>query len=209
MSDYPVTDPELIAAIADRGQQDAWYEFERIYAPALLVTLIKRGLTRTDAEECCQRIFAKLILAVDRYEHDGRPASFRRWLYRVARNETTSFLRQQAHHPNTLSPSGLLQREIDDSGRPIVSKPTTTGSASFEAEIEMEYCKNVFLEASTVVQAEVSSKQWQAFWRTMVEAEPTHQVAKNLNMSVGAVYVAKGRILKKLQSIVKRWEDNR
>lgn len=207
MSDYPVTDPELIAAIADRGQQDAWYEFERIYAPALLVTLTKRGLSRTDAEECCQRIFARLIQAVDRYEHDGRPASFRRWLYRVARNETTSFLRQQANHPNTMSPSGLLQREIDDSGRPIASRPTANASDGFEAEIDREYCKNVFLEAAAVVQAEVSPKQWQAFWRTMVEGQPTYKVAKHLKMSVGAVYMAKGRILKRLQATVKRWED--
>lgn len=205
MSSYPVTDPQLIAAIADRGQQDAWYQFERRYAPALHCTLRKQGFSAADADDCCQQIFAKLMLAAGKFEDDGQPAAFRRWLYRVARNETVSFLRQQNRYPISLSESqwGLQFEQIPGGG-------VTSSSASYldlEASIDHEYRKQVFLEAAAIVQAEVNPQHWQAFYRTMVDAEPTPIVAKDLNMSVGAVYVAKGRVLKKLQQAAKDWEE--
>ena len=196
-SSYPATDPELIAAIADHQRQDAWYQFERLYAPALLGTLRKRGFHTADAEDCCQRIFAKLILAASKFTDDGQPAAFRRWLYRLARNETISFIRQQAHHPLSLSDSSLLHRGDHE----------VAVESQAEQQIDAAYRKQVFLEAAAIVQAEVNPVHWQAFWRTMVDAEPTHVVALDLKLSVGAVYVAKARVLKKLQSVVSRWED--
>jgi RNA polymerase sigma-70 factor (ECF subfamily) len=208
MTSYPITDPELIAALADRGRHDAWYEFERIYAPALLSTLRKRGFAQADAEDCSQRIFAKLIQAVSQFESDGQPAAFRRWLYRVARNETASFLREQTRYPKTLTSSGLLcQQTRATTGNLPGAKPEDC-QLEPDHEMEAEYRKHVFFEATAIVQAEVSTKQWQAFWMTMVQALPTHRVAKTLGMSVGAVYVAKGRVLKKLQAVARRWEES-
>lgn len=205
MSSYPATDPQLIAAIADRGQQDAWYQFERLYAPALLSTLRKQGFSASDADDCCQRIFAKLILAAGKFKDDGQPAAFRRWLYRVARNETITFLRQQTRHPISLSESQWLsQCEQNHSGSLSLN---TTGNPDIESSIEYEYRKQVFLETAAIVQAEINPLHWQAFYRTMIDGEPTPVVAKDLNMSVGAVYVAKGRVLKKLQQAAKDWED--
>jgi len=208
MSGYPNTDPELIAAIADRGRQDAWYEFVRIYAPALLSTLRKRGFTQADAEDCSQRIFSKLIHVVNKFENDGRPAAFRRWLYRVARNETTSFLREQTRYPATLNSSGLLRQQTSATTVNLAGARPEDDPQELDEAIEREYRKHVFFEATAIVQAEVSSRQWQAFWMTMVESYPTHAVAQTLGMSVGAVYVAKARVLKKLQAVAKRWEES-
>lgn len=206
-SSYPATDPELIAAIADHQQQDAWYEFERLYAPALLGTLRKRGFHAADAEDCCQRIFAKLILAAGKFTDDGQPAAFRRWLVRLARNETISFLRQQARHPLSLSESSLLQHSDHQAAADATHGQPAGHAAEVEQEIDDAYRKQLFLEAAAIVQAEVNPVHWQAFWRTMVEAEPTHVVASELKLSVGAVYVAKARVLKKLQSVVCRWKE--
>jgi RNA polymerase sigma-70 factor, ECF subfamily len=210
-SHYPVTDPELIAALADCQQQDAWYEFERLYAPALLSTLRKRGVRAADADDCCQRIFTKLISAVNQFASDGQPAAFRRWLYRLARNETNSYLRQELRHRLSPADRQLFEEGLPDD-RPRTAAASYAASyaalaSQIEAEIEIEYRRQAFLEAAAIVQAEVNPVHWAAFWRTMVASQPTHVVATELGLSVGAIYVAKTRVLKRLQAAVSRWEE--
>lgn len=208
MSTFPTTDAQLIAAIAENGQQEAWYEFESLYRPALIAALRKQGLGQDDVEDCSQRIFAKLIQVAADFESDGQPAAFRRWLYRVARNETISFLRQQNRFPISLSESGWHRQADLGQTKGASHRQPTDSACGFEKSIEVEYRKQAFLAASQQIRANCNPKHWQAFWRTMIEPEPTPIVAKELGMSVGAVYVAKGRILKQLQRAVKDWEQH-
>ena len=48
---------------------------------------------------------------------------------------------------------------------------------------------------------------WQAFWRTAVEGEPAAEAARALGLSVGAVYVAKSRVLARLREQVQELES--
>lgn len=206
MSTFPTTDAQLIAALADGDQQEAWYEFERLYSPALLRVLRNFGIRAADAEDCCQRVLVKLIKAAADFENDGRPGSFRRWLYRVARNESISYLRSIHRFP--LNRSDLeWQQAAGDKRLESELGVVMPDLWQLEKSLEVEYRKQAFLAAAEQVRGEVNPKHWQAFWRTMVEQEPTHVVARELGMSVGAVYVTKGRILKQLQKVVKVWED--
>ena len=49
---------------------------------------------------------------------------------------------------------------------------------------------------------------WQAFRRTAIDGQPARQVAAELGLSVGAVYLAKARVLKRLQQCVARIDDH-
>ncbi len=190
MSDLPVTDPKLITAIADRDKHQEWYCFERTYRPALLAALRKHGLNHADAEDCCQRVLLKLIKNLSSFVDDGKPAAFRRWLFRVARNESISHWRRCAKLPQPTRDSGLVVKCRE----------------TFEDSIELEYQRFTFKAVAEEIKQQVDPKHWQAFWQTSVEHKPTPLVAKELGMTVGAVYVAKGRVLKLLQSAVNRLE---
>ena len=48
---------------------------------------------------------------------------------------------------------------------------------------------------------------WQAFRQTALEGKPAAEVAETLGMSVGAVYVAKSRVLARLKAQVRLIED--
>ncbi|MFN7449120.1 MAG: sigma factor-like helix-turn-helix DNA-binding protein, partial [Pirellula sp.] len=63
-----------------------------------------------------------------------------------------------------------------------------------------------FVAAAEIKQS-VAPKTWQAFWMSQVESIPTPVIAKKLGMSVGSVYVAKGRVLQRLQAAVAQLEE--
>ena len=52
------------------------------------------------------------------------------------------------------------------------------------------------------MRGQFSEQTWQAFWRTAVEGRSGQEVADELKMSVGAVYVAKSRALARLMKKV-------
>ena len=48
---------------------------------------------------------------------------------------------------------------------------------------------------------------WQAFWQTAVEGKPAKEVAARLGMTVGAVYIAKSRVLGRIKEQVAQLLD--
>ncbi len=62
-----------------------------------------------------------------------------------------------------------------------------------------EVQRRLFDWAAQQVRVEFEDSTWQAFWQTAVEAVPAKTVADRLKMSVGAVYVAKSRVISQLR----------
>jgi RNA polymerase sigma-70 factor (ECF subfamily) len=52
------------------------------------------------------------------------------------------------------------------------------------------------------IKAEFQTNTWQAFWLTAVEGIAAADVAQQLRMSPGAIYVAKSRVLARLKDEV-------
>jgi RNA polymerase sigma-70 factor (ECF subfamily) len=50
-----------------------------------------------------------------------------------------------------------------------------------------------------LIQTEFEDRTWKAFWQVAVEGRPPAEVAAELGMTVGAVYIAKSRVLKRLR----------
>jgi RNA polymerase sigma-70 factor (ECF subfamily) len=49
------------------------------------------------------------------------------------------------------------------------------------------------------IRSEFTEKTWAAFWRVTIEEQAPADVAAELGMSVGAVYIAKSRVLHSLR----------
>ena len=45
-------------------------------------------------------------------------------------------------------------------------------------------------------------RSWRAFWQTAVDGHSAKEVARELNMSVGAVYTAKSRVLDRMKQAI-------
>ena len=196
MSQSPPTRITLIARLKDAHDQAAWREFTAIYEPLVFSVARDRGLQEADARDVCQQVLEAVAKDVESWQPDGKEASFRRWLFRIAKNRVLKLLEKQS--------------------RPIVGKGGTTAQAAIEAVadpredlsavLERKYREQLLLKAAEQVRGEFKETTWQAFWKTCIEGQPIAQVAAALGLSLGAVYVARSRIISRLQEKVEAIE---
>ena len=90
----PETRPSLMLRLRDPQDQQAWTQFVSIYEPLVLRMLRQRGLQEADARDVTQQVILAVTQAVDDWEPDGREASFRRWLFTIARNLALKFIQR-------------------------------------------------------------------------------------------------------------------
>jgi RNA polymerase sigma-70 factor (ECF subfamily) len=78
--------------------------------------------------------------------------------------------------------------------------------ADLSSQFDLEYRREVFSWAAGQVRESVAESTWQAFWMTHVEGLAIGDAAGQLGVSVGNVYVARSRVMNRLQELVKRYE---
>ncbi len=74
------------------------------------------------------------------------------------------------------------------------------------ALFETEYKRQLFRWAAERVRGEFRGTTWAAFWETGVEGKKAQVVAANLGMSIGAVYMAKSRVVARIRQVIEQVE---
>jgi RNA polymerase sigma-70 factor (ECF subfamily) len=196
MSSFPETRASLILRIADRGDDRAWGEFVRQYQPAIYQLACRRGLQHADAEELAQEAMLAVARAVQTWRPDPNRGRFRSWLQRVTKNLWINFRTRRKHQVWGTGNSEMLSalNAIGD------------GSMALSQLFELEYRRTIFQLAAKHVQNEVLEKTWQAFWLSTIEEVPIAEVASRVGVSVGAVYIARNRVVARLRAEVRRIE---
>jgi RNA polymerase sigma factor (sigma-70 family) len=195
MHELPRTRPSLLMRLRGERDERAWSEFLSIYEPLVLRLMRRRGLQDSDAHDATQQVLLRISGAIDRYQPDGAEASFRRWLFRVARNVVVTFMTRQSRQPKPWDEAqfaDILQ---------------ANAANSLESDLfDNEYRQQVLAWAVEQVRREFRETTWQAFVASAVEGRPIVVVASELNMSVGGIYVARSRIIARLRAKVEEFE---
>jgi RNA polymerase sigma-70 factor (ECF subfamily) len=188
----PATRASLIVKLRDPSDEIAWSEFVALYEPLVYRLARQKGLQDADAHDLCQEVFRAVAQAVDRWE-PGR-GSFRGWLSRIARNLLINFLTRSPSHFRGTGGTSVMEL--------LEAHPAADPSAS--ALFEAEYQRRVFQWAADDVRGDFTPSTWQAFWQTAVEDRAPSQVAVELGLSVGAVYIARSRVLARLKRRIEK-----
>lgn len=188
----PDTRPSLILRLRDAGDQRAWMDFWRVYEPLILRIVRRKGLQDADANEVAQEVLVAVSRAIDRYEVDPQRGSFRAWLATITRNLVVNFLIRQSRHPRG-SGDSLWQSWLE-----TIPSPTGQESELFLKEEKQQ----LFRWAVEQVRPQVHKNTWLAFWETAVQGRPAPEVARQLEIPVGAVYVARSRVMKRLRETI-------
>lgn len=159
-----------------------WERFVELYAPLLYYWAGKLDLPSSDAADLVQDVFLRLVRKLPEFQHDGH-RSFRGWLHAVLINCWRDQRRRVAP-PVTVPPDALAQ----------VEAPNLL--ADFETDDYQQYLLN---QAQRIMRSDFQSNTWQACWAAVVEGRPAADVAKELGMTVPAVYAATARVLRRLR----------
>jgi RNA polymerase sigma factor (sigma-70 family) len=193
----PTTRHSLVLRLRNRDDETAWAEFLSIYEPLIYGLARRKGLQDADARDLCQEVFRAVAGAIERWDPDPARGKFRAWLFRIARNLLVSFFADQRRHAR-----GTGSTSVQDL---LEARPA--GDAQGEAEFAAEFKRQAFRWAADQVKQEFKDSTWQAFWKTGVEDRPIPQVAQELGLSAGAVYIARSRVLARLRRRVEELNE--
>jgi RNA polymerase sigma-70 factor (ECF subfamily) len=185
------THPSLLVRICNRQDHEAWTRFVKLYAPPIFRFLKRYGLQDADAADLTQEVFAAVSLWIDRLKYDRQRGMFRGWLFAVTRNKQSNYV-HRGRPPDTGSGEWHIQKLLEAQPAPPVE---ILEDRVWDEEYEM--C--LLHWAAEKVHVDFRGRTWEAFWKAKVECRSIEEVAAELGMSPGAVYIARCRVLKNLR----------
>lgn len=196
MSQSPTTHPSLLVRLRDPADQDAWERFVELYVPLIYGYFRRRGLQDADAADLTQEVLQVVTTGAESFVHHGIQGAFRGWLYAIGRNKFQHFLDRRRRKGQGSGDTAMLEL--------IKAIPAPDDDAALW---EREHEQRLFAWAAKQVRTCVDPSTWQAFWQAAVDGKSGEQVAAALGMSVGAVYVAKSRVMARLKRVINEIEE--
>jgi RNA polymerase sigma factor (sigma-70 family) len=198
MQESPATRASLLVRLRDGSDADAWQEFVRLYGPVIYGFARKRGLQDADAADLMQEVLRSVSSAAQRLDYDPHRGTFRGWLFTITRNKVFNFLDSRNRRVVGSGDSRVQQR--------LEQHADADGKLS--ADWEADYQRQLAAQAMERIRGEFQPATWQAFVETAVQGQEPAQVARRVGLSVGAVYVAKSRIIARLRQEIERLQRN-
>jgi RNA polymerase sigma-70 factor (ECF subfamily) len=192
MTHAETTRVSLLVRVRDPKDEAAWLEFVALYAPLIHRCAKRFGLQEADADDVTQDVLRTTVRTMPAFEYDARRGRFRGWLRTLTMNQVRDHLSRGKRPGQGTGDTGMHQwlKEQQDN------------SESDEEFWEREYRERLFQWAAERVKALFREATWRAFEETTLAGRPAEEVASELGLSVGAVYIAKSRVLAKLKEEV-------
>ena len=169
------------------GDVEAWQRLVDLYAPTIFHWCRQAGLRDEDAGDVVQEVFKSVVAGLEGFDRDR--GGFGAWLRGIARHRIQDHFRRQGGLPAARGGTDAQRQFLEIADMPDSSFP--------------DYQKNpeadVWHRAVELVRAEFEAGTWQAFWRVAVDGQRPADVAEELGMTLGAVYKAKSRVLRRVR----------
>jgi RNA polymerase sigma-70 factor (ECF subfamily) len=164
----------------------AWERLVSLCSPLVYQWCRQSGLQPADAADVGQEVFAAVFRKVGEFRRNRPGDGFRRWLRTIACGKVIDFFR--ARRPAETAAGG------SDALRLLLQQPADADSSGAEEEGVL------YRRALDVLHRDFAVPTWQAFWRVTVESQNPADVARDLGMTVNAVYLAKSHVLRRMRA---------
>ena len=190
------TRKSLLIRIKDRDDTESWSQFVDLYGPLVYRFGKRKRLQDADASDMMQDVMQRVAQSIEKFEYDPALGRFRSWLFLISRQCIANQLKRKARQPIGSADSKVA--------RILEQAPTEQDESVWEDE----YRHHILNWAMDQIRIQFSESTWQAFHETAFKNRSASEVASDLNMSVGAVYIAKSRITKRLREKVATVDDS-
>lgn len=185
----------LLLRIRDPKDRDAWAEFVDLYMPLLYSYAVKHGLQEADAADVAQESLFLVVRVIPTFQYKPAKGSFRGWLLTILRNQ----IRRRANK---------LKLQYPGTGDTAIMELLHEQPARSEIDAwEHEYQLHLFHWAANRVKNTFRESTWNAFWLTTVDGCSITETSERLQMSEGAIYVARSRALARIRKEIQDAEE--
>jgi RNA polymerase sigma-70 factor (ECF subfamily) len=192
------TRSSLLRRLHDPDDVESWGEFYEVYHPLLLRYVRCHDVGSHDAEDLVQDIFLnKLRPAMVNFEFDDRRGRFRTWLFHVTINAIRDWARRRQNQPQAIGQSG----EFAGPSVPSVTEELSRQWAHFHREQILQFAMKKSREC-------FEPKTWECFEQRTIRGRPGQEVARELGLSVNAVYTNAHRVLEKIRELCDRHDED-
>lgn len=195
MTSTPLTRPSLLIRLRNHHDHGAWCEFVEIYVPLIHGFAMRRGWQDSDAADLAQDVLSRVASTIERFDYEPKRGSFRSWLFTVTLNRMRRLATLAKRQPAGSGDSGIH-----------ASLAETAAVTEDEEEWNRQHQMRLFHWAAEQAKREVKSTTWEAFWQTAVQQKSPAQVALDLAISVGTVYVSKNRMIARIREKIEQVE---
>lgn len=183
----PSTSLSLLDGIR-RAESDSWDRFVEVYSPVIYARCRKNSCPDADSADIVQEVFVKVNGAIGKFNPDGKPKAFSRWLSRIIGNEVINHFNRQKK-----TPPGIGGSEAAMMFKNLEAAVMDAYSVCGESDATL-----LTRTTLSLIKSDVSPRNWQAFEMHAMQGMNSTEVAKELDMTPAAVRKNTERIRKKL-----------
>jgi RNA polymerase sigma-70 factor (ECF subfamily) len=171
------------------NDSEAWRRLVHLFGPLVYQWCRRCGLQAADATDVGQEVFRTVASWIGRFRRDRPADTFRGWLWTITRSKIVDHWRRQQKEPQAAGGSTaqirLAELAAAEPGEVPACDPQTQSS--------------LYQRGLQLIQDEFAEQTWKAFWRVAVDGCPPAEAAKEMDLSINAVYLAKSRVLRRLR----------
>ena len=183
------TSPSLLDRLSAGTDQQSWDRFVELYTPLLFAWCKQVGTSDADAADLIQGVFLVLVEQLPRFHYDSNK-SFRAWLKTILLNAWRNHLKKAGNQPyQSLDPLNLEDGD------------------SFRLLEEAEYNRHLVHRALALMEKSFEPVTWKACLESIVHDRSAAEIARELGITVNAVYLAKSRVLRHLRQELQGFLD--
>ncbi len=186
------TTSQILASLRD-FETEAWNLFASRFRAPVVRFARQQGLSEDQADEVGQECLSTLAEALRKGRYDREKGKLRSYLFGVTRRLCQRLHEKQAKHPQVSVATSFWQGVPDEA----------TLQQSWDGTWEEARLDQCLAQA----RREFRPRTYQAFFLMAFEEMSAADVAKRLEISENAVFVAKHRVLKRLRVLAEQFDE--
>jgi RNA polymerase sigma-70 factor (ECF subfamily) len=176
---------------ARAGEEGAWRDLSVLYRPLIVGWLRRQSVPDGDLDDLVQEIFVAVVRGLPSFSHSGRQGAFRSWLRTIATNYSCDYWKSPAQRAAARGDAAANE------AIKLLEDPDSRLSRYWDDEHD-RYVLRCLLE---MMELEFEPATVKAFRRVALEGASGAEAAEELGVSVGAVYAARSRVLRRLREV--------
>jgi len=189
------TRASLISKIC-KGDEISWQDFYQTYRPLILLRGGDFFLSDDEKEELVQQVVIDIFKRTDAFKYDRKKGKFRSYLKTIVSHKAIDLKRMRKSNTVSVETDEFSIDDMPDTDVAILNK-------CWDEEWQM----HLMVQGLEELKTQVKPITFQAFELYALKDQAVEDVAKFLDISPNAVFVAKSRCVERLQKIIRDLEE--